>query len=161
MTTTLIRSKTAVLLSAACETGALCGAARYRSALARYGERLGMAFQIADDILDYTSDSAVTGKPSGLDLREHKVTLPLIHALRGMSSSARREVERLFDTESASDEEIASVVRIVEENGGFDYALERGEKFAERAHDALSDLPDTVARRSLAASISYVMERHS
>src|SRR5438876_695443 len=74
----LIRSKTAVLLSAACETGALCGAARYRSALARYGERLGMAFQIADDILDYTSDSAVTGKPSGLDLREHKVTLPLI-----------------------------------------------------------------------------------
>src|SRR5438094_7446741 len=59
----LIRSKTAVLLSAACETGALCGAARYRSALGRYGERLGMAFQIADDILDYTSDSAVPGKP--------------------------------------------------------------------------------------------------
>ena len=78
-----------------------------------------------------------------------------------MSSSARREVERLFETESASDEEIASVVRIVEANGGFAYALERGEEFAERAHDALSDLPDTVARRSLAASISYVMERHS
>src|SRR6185437_8892116 len=77
----LIRSKTAVLLSAACETGALCGAAPFRSALARYGELLGMAFQIADDILDYTSDSAVTGKPSGLDLREHKVTLPLILAL--------------------------------------------------------------------------------
>jgi len=53
------------------------------------------------------------------------------------------------------------VVRTVEENGGFAYALERGEKFAERAHDALSDLPDAVARRSLAASISYVMERHS
>ena len=120
-----------------------------------------MAFQIVDDLLDYREQKETTGKPSGLDLREHKVTLPLIHALRGMSSSSRREVERLFETESTSDEEIRSVVRIVEENGGFDYALERGEEFAERAHDALSDLSDTVARRSLAASISYVMERHS
>src|SRR5438309_3666885 len=69
----LIRSKTAVLLSAACETGALCGAERFRVELRRYGELLGMSFQIADDILDYTSDSAELGKPSGLDLREHKV----------------------------------------------------------------------------------------
>ena len=159
----LIRSKTASLMRTACELGALSGgsARRYCDGLASYGENLGMAFQIVDDLLDYREQKETTGKPSGLDLREHKVTLPLIHALRGMSSSARREVERLFDTESASDEEIASVVRIVEENGGFDYALERGEKFAERAHDALSDLPDAVARRSLAASISYVMERHS
>jgi octaprenyl-diphosphate synthase len=159
----LIRSKTASLMRTACELGALSGggARRYRDALASCGENLGMAFQIVDDLLDYRERKETTGKPSGLDLREHKVTLPLIHALRGMSSSSRREVERLFETGSASDEEIASVVRIVEENGGFEYALERGEEFAERAHDALSDLPDTVARRSLAASISYVMERHS
>ena len=159
----LIRSKTASLMRTACELGALSGggARRYCDALASYGENLGMAFQIVDDLLDYREQKETTGKPSGLDLREHKVTLPLIHALRGMSSSSRREVERLFETESTSDEEIRSVVRIVEENGGFDYALERGEEFAERAHDALSDLPDTVARRSLAASISYVMERHS
>ncbi len=159
----LIRSKTASLMRTACELGALSGgdARRYCAALASYGENLGMAFQIVDDLLDYREQKETTGKPSGLDLREHKVTLPLIHALRGMSSSSRREVERLFETESASDEEIASVARIVEENGGFDYALERGEEFAEQAHDALSDLPDAVARRSLAASISYVMERHS
>ncbi len=157
----LIRSKTASLMRAACELGALSGARRYRDALASYGENLGMAFQIADDLLDYREEKETTGKPSGLDLREHKVTLPLIHALRGMSSSSRQEVERLFDAETADDGEIASVMRIVEENGGFDYARQRGEEFAERAHDALSDLPDTVARRSLSASISYVMERHS
>jgi octaprenyl-diphosphate synthase len=157
----LIRSKTASLMRAGCELGALSGARRYRDALASYGENLGMAFQIADDLLDYREEKETTGKPSGLDLREHKVTLPLIHALRGMSPSSRQEVERLFDTETADDGEIASVVRIVEENGGFDYARQRGEEFAERAHDALADLPDTVARRSLAASISYVMERHS
>src|SRR3989449_11336315 len=77
----LIRSKTASLLSGACEVGALVAPVAYRSALTRFGMRLGMAFQITDDVLDYTEPEAVTGKPSGLDLREHKVTLPLIAAL--------------------------------------------------------------------------------
>jgi octaprenyl-diphosphate synthase len=157
----LIRSKTASLMRAACELGALSGARRYREALGNFGENLGMAFQIADDLLDYREEKETTGKPSGLDLREHKVTLPLIHALRGMSPPSRKEVERLFENETASDDDIASVARIVGENGGFEYARERGEEFAERAHDALAELPDTVARQSLAASISYVMERHS
>jgi len=157
----LIRSKTASLMRAACELGALSGARHHREALGSFGENLGMAFQIADDLLDYREEKETTGKPSGLDLREHKVTLPLIHALRGMSPSSRKEVERLFENETASDDDIASVARIVGENGGFEYARERGEEFAERAHDALAELPDTVARRSLTASISYVMERHS
>jgi octaprenyl-diphosphate synthase len=157
----LIRSKTASLMRTACELGALSGARQHFAALGTYGENLGMAFQIADDLLDYREQMETTGKPSGLDLREHKVTLPLIHALRAMSASSRQEVERLFDSETVTDDDIASVVRIVDENGGFAYARARGDEFAERAHDALTDLPDTVARRSLTASISYVMERHS
>jgi octaprenyl-diphosphate synthase len=157
----LIRSKTASLMRTACELGALSGARRHVEALGSFGENLGMAFQITDDLLDYREVKETTGKPSGLDLREHKVTLPLIHALREMSAVSRKEVERLFEGETVSDDDIASVVRIVADNGGFDYARERGEEFAGRAHDALSDLPDTVARRSLSASISYVMERHS
>jgi octaprenyl-diphosphate synthase len=157
----LIRSKTASLMRTACELGALAGARRYTNALGDFGENLGMAFQIADDLLDYREEKETTGKPSGLDLREHKVTLPLIHALREMSAPSRKEVERLFDSDAVSDDEITSVARIVEENGGFEYARERGEQYAEKAHGALADLPDTVARRSLAASISYVMERHS
>jgi octaprenyl-diphosphate synthase len=120
-----------------------------------------MAFQIADDLLDYREGKETTGKPSGLDLREHKMTLPLIHALRGMSPASRSEVERLFASDRVSDDDITSVVRIVGDNRGFEYAREREEEFADRAHDALSDLPETVARRSLSASISYVMERHS
>ncbi len=157
----LIRSKTASLMRAACELGALSGARRYGETLGTFGENLGMAFQIADDLLDYREAKETTGKPSGLDLREHKVTLPLIQALRAMSPSSRNEVERLFGSETVSDQDIASVVGIVDENGGFDYARARGEEFAERAQDALADLPDTVARRALTASISYVMERHS
>ena len=157
----LIRSKTASLMRTACELGALSGARRYRDALGDFGESLGMAFQITDDLLDYQEKKETTGKPSGLDLREHKVTLPLIYALRDLSAASRREVEKLFESESVSDESIASVVRIVEDSGGFEYARQKGEQFAELAHEALSDLPDTVARRSLTASISYVMERHS
>ena len=157
----LIRSKTASLMRTACELGALSGARRYYDALGTFGENLGMAFQIADDLLDYREAKETTGKPSGLDLREHKVTLPLIHALREMSAAERKEVERLFASEEVSDDDIASVVRIVADNDGFEYAREREEEFAERAHDALSGLPVTVARRSLSASISYVMERHS
>ncbi|HEV7596575.1 MAG TPA: polyprenyl synthetase family protein [Gemmatimonadaceae bacterium] len=157
----LIRSKTASLMRTACELGALAGARSHEKALGDFGENLGMAFQITDDLLDYREVKETTGKPSGLDLREHKVTLPLIHALREMSPASRKEVERLFATETVSDDEIAAVVQIVADNGGFEYARKRGEEFAERAHDALSELPDTVARRSLSASISYVMERHS
>jgi octaprenyl-diphosphate synthase len=153
--------KTASLMRTACELGALAGARQYGVSLGDFGENLGMAFQIADDLLDYREEKETTGKPSGLDLREHKVTLPLIHALREMSPSSRKEVERLFNSETVTDEDIASVVRIVAENGGFDYARERGDEYAEKAHDALANLPDTVARSSLTASISYVMERHS
>jgi octaprenyl-diphosphate synthase len=157
----LIKSKTASLMRAACELGAISGARRYADQLGAYGENLGMAFQITDDLLDYREEKETTGKPSGLDLREHKVTLPLIHALRRMSSAARGEVERLFAKDNATDEEIASVVGIVGDNGSFDFARQCGEEFAEKAHDALGELPDTVARQSLSASISYVMERHS
>src|SRR4030095_7921818 len=112
----LIRSKTASLMRAACELGALAGARRYTGSLGTYGENLGMAFQITDDLLDYREQVETTGKPSGLDLREHKVTLPLIHALREMSPASRREVERIFASESLSDDDIAAVVRIVADN---------------------------------------------
>jgi octaprenyl-diphosphate synthase len=157
----LIRSKTASLMRTACELGALAGARSHAAVLGDFGENLGMAFQITDDLLDYREVKETTGKPSGLDLREHKVTLPLIHALREMSQASRKEVERLFESEAVTDDDIAAVVQIVADSGGFEYARQRGEEFAARAHNALSALPDTVARRSLSASISYVMERHS
>jgi len=157
----LIRSKTAVLISAACETGALCGAPRYRSALARYGELLGMAFQIADDILDYTSDSAVTGKPSGLDLREHKVTLPLILALPQLTGPSRSRIEELFATEDPDDQLITDVVAIVADAGGIERAHQRGERFAQEAEESLAPLPDSPVRSALTDAISYVMDRRS
>ena len=157
----LIRSKTASLISAACEIGALFGARAHREPLARYGEALGMAFQIADDMIDYTEVKETTGKPTGLDLREHKMTLPLIAALREMADADRRLVSELFDTPEPPDALIAEVIAVVDRNGGLRYARSRGENFAAEARAALAPLPDTVARQALLQSITYVMERHA
>ena len=155
----LIRAKTASLFSAACEVGAMCGAPERRSVLARYGERLGMAFQVADDLLDYTEAQEMTGKPTGLDLRERKVTLPLIAALRQMRPAARERVEALFASDDPPDSAIAEVIGIVGEHGGLEYARRRGDQFAQEAEEALAGLPDTPARTALGDAIGYVMDR--
>jgi octaprenyl-diphosphate synthase len=157
----LIRSKTASLMSAACEVGALCGATAHRAALARYGEAMGMAFQVADDLLDYTADKETTGKPTGLDLREHKVTLPLIAALRTMGASARGEVDAFFAATEPDDDVVARIIEIVAEEGGLDYARARGDEHAAIAEEALAPVPESEATAALRSAISYVMERRS
>ena len=157
----LIMAKTASLMGAACEVGALLGAPHHREALATYGLRLGMAFQVADDLLDYTAASEETGKPAGLDLREHKVTIPLIAAMREMTAASRGRVESLFATPSPTDEQIAEVVALVGEHGGLDYARRKGDDFVQEAEEALSGLPDTPARAALHEAIGYVLDRRS
>lgn len=157
----LIRAKTASLMSAACEVGALCGANAHRAALARYGEAMGMAFQIADDMLDYTEAEETTGKPTGLDLREHKVTLPLIAALRTMGASARAEVDAFFAADEPEDAAVARIMEIVAEEGGLDYARARGDEHALKAEEALAGVPASEATDALRSAISYVLERHS
>ena len=157
----LIRAKTASLVGAACEMGALAGAPRFRAPMRRFGERLGMAFQIADDLLDYTEQEAVTGKPSGNDLKEHKVTLPLIAALPGMSSAQRRLVDALFQEPTPGDAAIAEVVGIVTECGGLEVARQKGEELAQEAEEALNGLPASEVRQSLFDALGYVMDRRS
>lgn len=157
----LIRAKTASLISGACESGALCGAPEFRDALRVYGDKLGMAFQIADDILDYTGDESVTGKPGGLDLREHKVTLPLIAALPQVSTAGRARIDELFATTEPDDSLLADVVAIVSDAGGIEAARRTGERFAHDAETALRVLPESPARSALTDAIAYVMDRRS
>jgi octaprenyl-diphosphate synthase len=155
----LIDSKTASLMAAACEIGALTGRPEFQAPLSRYGRELGMAFQIADDLLDYTADEAVTGKPSGLDLREHKVTLPLIAVLPKLAPAERALVEEFFARGEPDEPGLAAIVRLVHEYGGLDYAKARAADYAARAREALAGLPDGPALESLHASIVYAIER--
>ena len=159
----LIRAKTASLLSGACEVGALRAPDAYRGALARFGLRLGMAFQIADDLLDYTTPEAVTGKPSGLDLKEHKMTLPLIAALGGggMAPEDRRLVAELLATPQPDDALVGEVIRRVAAAGGLDYARRRALELAQQAEAELELLPPSRARDALRDSIAYAVERRS
>lgn len=155
----LIASKTASLIAAACEMGSLVGAAKLRAPLAHFGRELGMAFQIVDDLLDFTADEAVTGKPSGLDLREHKVTLPLIAVLPGLTGSERREVEQFFSDPEPREEVIERLTDLVRARGGLEYARGRALQHGQQAADALAALPDGPAVEALRDSISYVLER--
>jgi len=157
----LIRAKTASLIVAACHVGGLCGASRHIPVLRDYGDALGMAFQIADDLIDFTEASETTGKPAGLDVRERKVTLPLIAALRSISPVARARVHEVFAATEPTDQDVADVVAIVAESDGLEYARRRGEEFAGRAEGALRRLPATPARDALGDAIFYVMERHA
>src|SRR2546422_303042 len=159
----LIRAKTASLLSGACEVGALTAPANYRQALARFGMLLGMAFQITDDLLDYTELEGVTGKPSGLDLREHKVTLPLIAALARMPAEGegRRVVAELMAAAEPSDDLVAEVIRRVEIAGGLEAARQRALDLAQQAEAELDVLPPSPARDALQGSIAYAVERRS
>lgn len=155
----LIASKTASLMSAACEMGAVIGRPEFREPLARFGHALGMAFQVADDLLDYTGAESVLGKPSGQDVREHKVTLPLVHALREMNPQARQEVERFFAAPVPEEAGVRRVIELVEEQGGLEYAERKAELFAEMAAGALKSLPEGEPVELLRESIRYVIDR--
>lgn len=157
----LIRSKTASLMSGACEVGALAGDGEHREYLKRYGMLLGMAFQVTDDVIDYTESESVTGKPSGLDLREHKVTLPLIAALPNMSASERALVNGLMADPEPSEDVIAAVVDVVSENGGIGAARDRAAGLARDAAQELEHVPDGAAKEGLRDCLTYAIERHS
>lgn len=157
----LIDAKTASLMSGACEVGTLDADPAFREPLKRFGRNLGMAFQIVDDLLDYTGSEDVTGKPAGLDLREHKITLPLIDALPLMSDAEQQVVRDLMADPAPSDSAIAEVVDIVRERGGIESARVRAQEFAGLAEADLASLPAGKARECLRDCISYVVERQS
>lgn len=157
----LCRCKTAALMGAAAELGAMLGASEYRDEMRSFGEELGMAFQITDDLLDYTASPAATGKPSGQDLREHKVTLPLIAALPKLKEREREVVADLFKEPEPAERQVRSVMRIVEARGGLDYARRRAAGHCEKARSHLSAAPSGASVDALHAAVDYVAARRS
>lgn len=155
----LCACKTASLLSAACELGNLFGSGDYREPLGAYGFELGMAFQITDDLLDYTASSRATGKPVGQDLREHRVTLPLIAALPEMSAEERSRVAELFAEPDPAEELVEAVQALVDRREGLAYARRRATGHLESARAHLARLPESEARAALEHGIDYVEGR--
>ncbi len=155
----IIRQKTASLIAAACSAGAASTATNEADIerIRLFGEKTGMAFQIRDDLFDFGDDDV--GKPLGIDIKEKKMTLPLIYALSKASRPMRRHIINLVKNESDKTEKVDEVIQFVRESGGLEYAREAMYRFRQEAFDLLDGVPDSPARQSLRDLLVFVTER--
>jgi octaprenyl-diphosphate synthase len=156
----IIGDKTASLLATCCEIGASSASDDPEKGrlLREYGENVGLAFQIRDDMLDYTGRKSITGKPAGLDLNEKKLTLPLIHAITKAPKSEGKEILSMI-RDGGRSMRVGRIVDFVDSYGGLEYAASRARQYSSRATEKLTSFPDSPSKHSLAAFASFVVER--
>lgn len=157
---TAIRKKTASLFMQCAEVGARAEQAdpRLSAPLTRYAEMLGLCFQIRDDIFDYFPSEA-TGKPSGNDLREGKVTLPLLHALQAAPALEAEAMKRLLQSEELDPAQIRTLIEFAHRNGGIEFAYAEMERIHAEALPLLGSYPDTATRHALQELFAYIISR--
>lgn len=156
----IIRQKTATLIAACCEIGVLSNNAD--EALAKkmmdFGTYTGMAFQIKDDLFDYLS-SNVIGKPVGIDIKEQKMTLPLIHTLKIAPEKDRKYYFDTIKRYNNNPKRVKELIEFVKSSGGLEYAITVMKEFQQKAQNILNEFPDSEARKSLHIMLDYVIER--
>ncbi len=155
----VIRQKTASLIATCCEAGAVSVDREDISAdMRKFGELVGMAFQIKDDIFDYGVPGKI-GKPTGLDIRERKITLPLIYALNNSSKTTRRELINILKNKNEEPASIAQAIRLVQEAGGIEYAHKRMMEFKNDALALIKDIPESAAKNAIVSLVEYTTMR--
>jgi octaprenyl-diphosphate synthase len=156
----IISDKTASLLSTCCQIGAASVTTdeRVNGLVREYGENVGMVFQIRDDLLDYTGRKSITGKPTGLDMKEKKLTLPLIHAFTQAPRPHSKAILRIIKN-GAKKRDLLQVVEFAHEFGGIDYTVRKAEEYSTKALRALEQLPPSPSRDSLSSFVDFVLER--
>jgi octaprenyl-diphosphate synthase len=157
----IISDKTASLMSSCCEIGAISAtdAKEKQEAMRVYGESIGIAFQIRDDIFDYVGNSVAIGKPVGNDLKEKKITLPLINALSKADRSTSKEIIKMIKSGKISKSDIKKVVEFVKSRGGLEYAELKALEYRTSALKALDIFEDSEAKRSLINLTDYIIRR--
>ena len=157
----IIISKTAVLISAACSCGAIIAGAKKQAVdhLDQFGINLGIAFQLIDDLLDYTSSEEEFGKPVGKDLREGKITLPLIYTLSGLESAEIKRLEDLFKNQEADDEDYRKLIMLIRNNGIIDRIRSEAKVYVDKAAGFLDLFPDSPIKENLIDLNTYILER--
>jgi octaprenyl-diphosphate synthase len=159
---TIIEKKTAVLISAACATGAILGSASPEKidALSQFGKNIGMAFQITDDILDYTGKEQEFGKSIGKDLEEGKITLPLIFAIKQSSAEEKDKIKEIITRRKGSQKAAREILRLIKKYNGIDYSLQRAEKFIRDAQIQLNVFSECLEKSQLNAVAGYILSRN-
>ncbi len=157
----LVDRKTACLFSVCARLGAISAGddAGTRERLGEYAWNLGMAFQLVDDMLDFTAREKVLGKPVGGDLREGKVTLPLVYALECASPAERRLVQTILDRRSYDEVPFARILALLEKYRGIERVKERAQAFTDKARQIISEFPDSPYQRALTAVTDLITER--
>ena len=157
----LVECKTGVLIAASCRLGAIISKAplSQEDALTAYGKKLGLAFQITDDTLDYAADQKRLGKVLGKDLQEGKVTLPLIYLQRKADPGERRRLMSILAAEAVSDEDLTYTLGLMMKYGSVEDALQLAQTLSDEAKAALAIFPDSKPRQALMALADYVVQR--
>lgn len=157
---TIIADKTASLFNVSCEVGPILGSSgkRERQKFAQFGEKIGIAFQIADDLLDFTGDPAVTGKEPGNDVITGKVTLPLIYALKKVGKESQKEIISYLQ-ENKESINFEKIYKFVRENGGIEYAYQRAHQIGEEGLEAVSSLEVSEYRDCLVNMVQFTIAR--
>ncbi len=155
----IIRQKTASLIAAACAVGAASSGTDEENIarMKQFGEKIGIAFQIKDDLFDY--GAADIGKPLGIDIKEKKMTLPLIYALDKAPREQKRHIIRLIKYKNEDAESIAEVIRFVQESGGLEYAAKVMLNYREEAFALLDSMPASEARDAMRQLVHFVTDR--
>ncbi len=158
----IIRQKTASLIASCCAVGAASAKAddEIIKKMQRFGEQVGIAFQIKDDLFDYEKNLN-TGKPSGIDIRDSKMTLPLIHALHAASGQEKKKIIRIIKNENTDDQKIAEVISFVHLHGGIEYARKRMNDFQNESFITICTMPDSAYKKSLTELVRFTTERES
>ena len=156
----IIRQKTAALIAACCASGAnSVGEDKNTVETMRlFGEKAGIAFQIKDDLFDYTQSTFI-GKPTGIDIREQKMTLPLIYTLNNVSKKEKNNIINIVKNHHENDKKVAELIELVKENGGLNYAENVMIKYRDEALEILNQFDDNEARKSLELLLNYVVNR--
>ncbi|HAR96684.1 MAG TPA: octaprenyl diphosphate synthase [Deltaproteobacteria bacterium] len=159
----IIANKTAVLLSAACEVGAILGGVDQdkRKALNRFGYHFGMAFQLTDDVLDYVSKGTTLGKDAGSDLKEGKITLPLIHALKSATPEERTVVTDSINKPRMTQKDYRKILNMIKRRGGIEYTVQASKNHAEQAMSFLNAFPPSPYRDAMTGLAQYVTKRET
>lgn len=157
----IIRQKTASLLASCCAAGASSAGAppELVEKMKKFGECVGMAFQIKDDLFDYGEDEI--GKPLGIDIKEKKMTLPLIYALSKASWLEKRRITNIVRNESEKPKKVKEVIDFVKKSGGIDYAKAAMQRYYDQSMQMIDELPDSKYRTSLAQLVRFTIERKS
>jgi octaprenyl-diphosphate synthase len=157
----LVECKTGVLISASCRLGAIISKAplSQEDALTAYGKKLGLAFQITDDTLDYAANQKQLGKVLGKDLDEGKVTLPLIYLIRKANPEERDHIRGILHADTVTENDLTYTLGLMEKYGAVDEALSLAQSLSNESKAALAVFPDSMPRQALVALADYVVQR--